>query len=165
MMFARSFALVTVLEICGCAPPAIAPGPPRDVAKSAADAWSAAGHACEMKGDLAYCDMSAAGLPLIIGYAAGRRLLFGTVFDTESLGKPCAEVPFDRVMRPEWMTVKCDAIALADGTPKTVLSIVGGGVLGERGMSRDDLVRAASLFLQEAEGFLIRLKDFLPLAR
>ncbi len=159
------FATLISAEIWGCARPAIAPGPPREVAKSAADAWTREGHSCELKGDLAYCDMTRATLPLIIGYGAGRRLVLATVFDTESLGHACETVPFDRVMRPEWMTVKCDDIALETGATKKVLSIAGGGTLSAEGMSRDALIRSANLFLQEAESFLIKLKDFLPLAR
>ncbi len=153
--FGMVFAL---MGICACGPARIVPGPPHDVAKSASDAWVSAGHSCEMKGDLAYCDMSAATLPLIIGYGAGRQLLFGTVFDTQSLGHACETVQFDRVMRPEWMAVRCDEIALADGNKKTVLSIVGGGGLLPSGMTAPELVHAATLFLQEAEDFLVRLR-------
>jgi hypothetical protein len=164
-VFGTMFAMSIFAAIGACGGPVIVPGPPRNVVKSAAAAWSSAGHACALKGDLAYCDVSST-LPLIIGVGASGELLFVTVFETQStFGKPCEAVPFDRVMRPEWMGVKCDEIALADATKRTVLSIVGGGGLPRRGMSSDELVRSATLFLEEAEAFLLRLKDFLALPR
>src|SRR5258705_11549445 len=69
----------------GCASSAVTPGTPRTVAKAAADAYSAAGHKCQMKADLAYCDTQGGNLPLLIGYnGKTQELLFATVYDTEA---------------------------------------------------------------------------------
>jgi hypothetical protein len=147
--------------VTACAGTAVTPGTPREVAKAAADAYAASGHVCSVKAELAYCDTKAGGnLPLLIGYnKTTQELLFATVFDTEaSFGRACPTLPADQVMRPEWMVVKCDEIEYDDKTRKVVLSVVGGGRLPDQGMSRAELNRSAGMFMQEAEGYLIRLK-------
>jgi hypothetical protein len=143
-----------------CASTSVTPGTPRTVAKAAADAYSAAGHKCQLKADLAYCDTQGGNLPLLIGYnGKTQELLFATVYDTEAgFGRACPSLPADQVLRPEWMVVKCDQIEYDDKTRKVVLSVVGGGRIPDQGMSRAELNRSAGMFIQEAEGYLIRLK-------
>jgi len=146
--------------VTACASTTVTPGTPRAVAKKAADAYSAAGHKCQMKADLAYCDTQGGNLPLLIGYnGKTQELLFATVYDTEAgFGRACPSLPADQVLRPEWMVVKCDQIEYDDKTRKVVLSVVGGGRIPDQGMSRAELNRSAGMFMQEAEGYLIRLK-------
>ena len=154
------WAVLTV--VAGCASTAVTPGTPRTVAKAAADAYSAAGHKCQMKADLAYCDTQGGNLPLLIGYnKTTQELLFATVYDTEAgFGRACASMlpGMDQVLRPEWMVVKCDQIEYDDKTRKVVLSVVGGGRIPDQGMSRAELNRSAGTFMQEAETYLVRLK-------
>jgi hypothetical protein len=111
---------------------------------------------------MAYCDMATGTLPLLMGYDPARHeLLFATVFDTEAgLGRACAKVPAAQVVRPHWMVVRCDQIQLDDATKtrKLVLSVLGGGRLPDQGMSRAEVNRSATLFIQEAEGYLLRLQ-------
>ncbi len=148
--------------LAGCAGTGVTPGTPRDVAKAAADAYVAAGHRCQVKADLAYCDTTGTSstLPLLIGYdKRSQEILFATVFDTESaFGRPCPTLHADLVTKPEWMVVKCDEIEYEDKTKKTVLAVVGGGRMPDQGMSRAELNRSANLFMHEAEGYLVRLK-------
>ena len=146
--------------LAACSSTTVTPGTPRDVAKAAADAYIAAGHRCQVKSDLAYCDTTGANLPLLIGYdKQTQELLFATVFDTEAaFGRACPAVPADQVTRPEWMVVKCDEIEYDDKSRKVVLSVVGGGRIPDQGMSRAEVNRSATLFMQEAESFLVRLK-------
>lgn len=152
--------LALSIGLAGCGSTSVTPGTPRDVAKAAANAYIAAGHRCQVKQDLAYCDTTGANLPLLIGYdKQNQELLFATVFDTESaFGRACPSVPADQVTKPDWMVVKCDEIEYEDKTRKTVLSVVGGGRIPDQGMSRAELNRSATLFMQEAEGYLVRLK-------
>ncbi len=158
----KSAGYLAVLGIlAGCAGSAVTPGTPRDVARAAADAYIAAGHRCQVKADLAYCDTTgASSLPLLIGYdKSSQEILFATVFDTEAaFGRACPLIPADQVTHPEWMVVKCDQIEYEDKTRKTVLAVVGGGRVPDQGMSRAELNRSANAFMQEAEGYLVRLK-------
>jgi len=151
-----------LLAVAGCGSSSVTPGTPRTVAKAAADAYSAAGHRCQLKADLAYCDTQGGNLPLLIGYnGKTQELLFATVYDTEAgFGRACASMlpGVEQVMRPEWMVVKCDQIEYDNKTRKVVLSVVGGGRIPDQGMSRAELNRSAGMFMQEAEGYLIRLK-------
>jgi hypothetical protein len=152
--------LALVTAMFGCGSTAVTPGTPRDVAKAAADAYIAAGHRCQVKSDLAYCDTTGANLPLLIGYdKQTQELLFATVFDTEAaFGRACPSIPADEIQRPDWMVVKCDQIEYEDRSRKTVLSVVGGGRIPDQGMSRAEVNRSATLFMQEAESYLVRLK-------
>ena len=152
--------LALVTAVAGCGGTAVTPGTPRDVAKAAADAYIAAGHKCQVKSDLAYCDTTGANLPLLIGYdKQTQELLFATVFDTEAaFGRACPSIPADEIQRPEWMVVKCDQVEYEDRSRKTVLSVVGGGRIPDQGMSRAEVNRSATLFMQEAESYLVRLK-------
>ncbi len=152
--------LALLAALAGCSSTSVTPGSPRDVAKAAADAYIAAGHKCQVKSDLAYCDTTGANLPLLIGYDKHtQELLFATVFDTEAaFGRACPGLPADQVTRPEWMVVKCDEIEYEDRSRKVVLSVVGGGRIPDQGMSRAEVNRSATLFMQEAETYLVRLK-------
>jgi hypothetical protein len=151
-----------LMVTAGCAGSAVTPGTPRAVAKAAAEAYSAAGHKCQMKADLAYCDTQGGNLPLMMGYnKTTQELLFATVYDTEAgFGRACADMlhGVDQVFRPEWMVVKCDQIEYDNKTRKVVLSVIGGGRIPDQGMSRAELNRSAGMFMQEAEGYLVRLK-------
>jgi hypothetical protein len=152
----------TVLVLsAGCGSSPVTPGTPRAVAKAAAEAYSAAGHKCQLKAELAYCDTQGGNLPLLIGYnKTTQELLFATVYDTEAgFGRSCPTLPADQVLRPDWMVVKCDQIEYDDKTRKMVLSVVGGGRIPDQGMSRAELNRSAGMFMQEAEGYLVRLKS------
>lgn len=151
----------------GCGSQAVTPGSPHTVARAAAAAYSAAGHKCEVKKELAYCDMTGADLPLVMGYdAKNQQLLFATVYDTQTeLGLSCPAIPADRILRPSWMVVKCDQVELADKSKKVVLSVLGGGRIPDEGLSRAELNRSAGLFMQEAEGYLLRLKTALAQAQ
>lgn len=144
----------------GCAKTGVTPGSPRSVAQAAAAAYVASGHRCEVKAELAYCDMTGSDLPLLMGYnPKTQELMFATVFDTEAaFGRSCPTIPADQVLRPDWMTVKCDEVEFADTSKKVVLSVVGGGRIPDLGLSRAELNRSASVFMQEAEGYLGRLK-------
>ena len=146
---------------CG-ASTVVVPGTPHSVARAAASAYEAAGHACQIKADLAYCDIDSRSLPLLMGYNAKRQeLLFATLYDTEAgYGQACTKVQAAQVLRPEWMVVRCDEIQLEDAakTRKVVLSVAGSGRVPDRGMTRAELNRSAALFIQEAEGFLVRLQ-------
>jgi len=147
----------------GCVSTTVTPGSPRSVAKAAAAAYTAAGHSCEVKADLAYCDTNGtegAELPLLIGYdAKNQELVFATVLDTEAaFGRACPTIPAAQVLRPNWMVVQCDEVEFNDRTKKTVLSVLGGGRVPDEGMSRAELNRSAGVFMREAENFLVRLR-------
>ncbi len=138
------------------------PGSPRSVARAAAAAYTAAGHKCQMKDALAYCDMSGSELPLLMGYdPKSQELMFATVFDTQAaFGLACPVIPANRIVKPSWMVVKCDQVQLADKkkTTKVVLSVIGGGHVPDEGLSRAELNRSAGVFMQEAETYLARLQ-------
>lgn len=160
----RAVFCVAGLLGAGCASSAagVMPGTLQSVAKQAAAAYEAAGHDCQIKANLAYCDMGGGSLPLVMGYNPTRHeLLFATVYDTEaSLGRECKTLPAAQVLRPQWMIVKCEEIELqsAGKTRKIVLSLLGGGRIPDQGMSRAELNNSAALFLHESEGYLQRLQ-------
>jgi hypothetical protein len=157
--FLAAVAVVFGLSASGCAATVVTPGTPRSVARAAAAAYVATGHRCEVHADLAYCDLTGDDLPLLIGYdSAHQKLMFATVLDTEAnFGRPCATVPADQVPRPQWMMVQCDEVVFADKSKKTVLSVLGGERVPDRGMSPAELNRTAVQFMREAQGFLMRL--------
>jgi hypothetical protein len=158
---AAAWALV-VGSLFGCSQSTVVtPGTPRSVAVAAAAAYQAAGHDCQVKSDLVYCDTTGSGLPLLMGYSATRHeLLFATVYDTEAaFGRTCPTVPADDVVHPEWMVLKCDEIEFDNKTRKVVLSMMGGGHIPDNGLSRAELNRSAGKFMHEAEGYLLRLKE------
>ena len=157
----KAQAALLLALMCGCSKSlVVTPGTPRSVAEQAAEAYRAAGHDCQIRSELAYCDTTTGGLPLLMGYNATRHeLLFATVYDTEAaFGRTCPNTPAKDIQRPEWMTVKCDEIEFDDRTKKLVLSLLGGGRIPDEGLSRGELNRSVGLFMHEAEGYLVRLK-------
>jgi len=152
---------VLLVGLVGCAGTSVTPGTPRSVARAAAAAYVAAGHSCQVKADVAYCDTEGSSdLPLLIAYDPKKQeLYFVTVFDTQTeLGRACPAVPAARVLRPDWMIVKCDPIELVDHSKRVVLSVLGGGRMPDLGMSRAEVNRSAGIFLREAESYLARLR-------
>lgn len=158
---------VFALLAAGCASTAVTPGTPRSVARAAAAAYGSAGHRCDVKNALVYCDMTGSELPLLMGYdQKDQELMFATVYDTQAaFGLACPAIPAAEIAHPPWMVLKCDEVEFKDKTKKTVLSVIGGGRVPDEGLSRAELNRSAGLFMHEAESYLARLQGALSQAQ
>lgn len=155
---------VVALVVVGCGGgEGVARGPSRMVVSQAVSTYEAAGHNCNMQGNVAVCDLGVAGRDmLVIGYDEGKGVLgFATAAPTQALGKDCTQLTpaLQNAARPPWMTVRCDFADDAKKIPAVVVS--GTTPVPERGLSRAEFNQLVSAFLVDAEHYLANVVEVL----